>query len=322
MKLEKNDLPIILSNTEIPDLFFTEYFTQANGDYIKVYLYLNFISKYNKEVKLNDLSKKLALPISTLQDAIKYWENLELITKKSTGYVVNNIQEMELHKLYTPKISLSKEDIEKNSKDQYRAKAIETINTTFFQGIMTPSWYNDIDLWFKKYSFDEQVMYSLFKYCFDRSALHRNYVQTVADAWSKNNVKTYSDLESYYEKQEKLSTIKKSISSKLRLSRPLTQFEEAYIEKWTVDFNYSLDIIDIALKKTTSKANPSFDYINKIITDWNDHNLKTTTDIQNYLSSQKQKTQSIKELEKKTNYNNYQSRQYDDFESLYANTQN
>ena len=322
MKLEKNDLPIILSNTEIPDLFFTEYFTQANGDYIKVYLYLNFISKYNKEVKLNDLSKKLALPISTLQDAIKYWENLELITKKSTGYVVNNIQEMELHKLYTPKISLSKEDIEKNSKDQYRAKAIETINTTFFQGIMTPSWYNDIDLWFKKYSFDEQVMYSLFKYCFDRSALHRNYVETVADAWSKNNVKTYSDLESYYEKQEKLSTIKKSISSKLRISRPLTQFEEAYIEKWTVDFNYSLDIIDIALKKTTSKANPSFDYINKIITDWNDHNLKTTTDIQNYLSSQKQKTQSIKELEKKTNYNNYQSRQYDDFESLYANTQN
>lgn len=322
MKLEKNDLPIILSNTEIPDLFFTEYFTQANGDYIKVYLYLNFISKYNKEVKLNDLSKKLALPISTLQDAIKYWENLELITKKSTGYVVNNIQEIELHKLYTPKISLSKEDIEKNSKDQYRAKAIETINTTFFQGIMTPSWYNDIDLWFKKYSFDEQVMYSLFKYCFDRSALHRNYVQTVADAWSKNNVKTYSDLESYYEKQEKLSTIKKSISSKLRLSRPLTQFEEAYIEKWTVDFNYSLDIIDIALKKTTSKANPSFDYINKIITDWNDHNLKTTTDIQNYLSSQKQKSQSIKELEKKTNYNNYQSRQYDDFESLYANTQN
>ena len=39
-KLEKNDLPIILSNTEIPDLFFTEYFTQASGDYIKVYLYL------------------------------------------------------------------------------------------------------------------------------------------------------------------------------------------------------------------------------------------------------------------------------------------
>lgn len=322
MKLEKNDASILFSTTEIPDLFFTEYFSQSKGDYLKVYLYLNFISKYNKEVKLNDLSKKLALPISTLQDALKYWENLELITKKTTGYIVNNIQEIELHKLYSPKTSLTKEDIEKNAKNQYRAKAIETINTTFFQGIMTPSWYSDIDLWFKKYSFDEQVMYSLFQYCFQRSALHRNYVQTVADAWSKNNVKTYNDLESYYEKQEKLSVIKKSICSKLRLSRALTQFEEAYIEKWIIDYSYSLDIIDMALKKTTSKANPNFDYINKIITDWFEHKLRTPEEVQNYLSSLKQKTKNIKELEKKTNYTNYQSRQYDDFESLYANSQN
>lgn len=320
MKLEKNDLPILLSTTEISDLFFTEYFSQSKGDYIKVYLYLVFISKYNKEVKLNDLSKKLALPISTLQDALKYWEGLELITKKTSGYVVNNLQELELHKLYTPKTSISKEDIEKNAKNQYRAKAIETINTTFFQGIMTPSWYNDIDLWFKKYSFDEQVMYSLFQYCFHRSALHRNYVQAVADAWSKNNVKTYNDLESYYEKQEKLSAIKKSITSKLRLSRALTQFEEAYIETWIVDYNYTIDIIDIALKKTTSKASPNFDYIHKIISDWHEHKLRTAEEIQNYLSSLKNKAKSIKDLEKKTNYNNYQSRTYDDFESLYANS--
>lgn len=320
MKLEKNDVPILFSVTEIPDIFFTEYFSQSKGDYIKVYFYLKFISKYNKEVKLNDLSKTLALPIATIQEALKYWENLELITKKTAGYIVNDLQEIALNKLYSPKTALSKEDIEKNAKNQYRAKAIETINSTFFQGIMTPSWYSDIDLWFKKYSFDEQVMFTLFKYCFEHSALHKNYVQTVADAWSKNNVKTYSDLESYYEKQEKLSAIKKSISSKLRLSRALTQFEEAYIEKWIVDYNYSIDIIDIALKKTTSKSNPNFDYIHKILTDWHEHKLRSSEEIQNYLSSLKQKNKNIKELEKKTNYTNYQSRQYDDFDSLYANS--
>lgn len=320
MKLETNDSSILFSSTEISDLFFTEYFSQSKGDYIKVYLYLVFISKYNKEIKLNDLSKKIALPISTLQEALKYWENLGLITKKTTGYIVNSIQELELHKLYTPKTALSKEDIEKNAQNQYRAKAIETINSTFFQGIMTPSWYNDIDLWFKKYSFDEQVMFTLFKYCFERSALHRNYVQAVADAWSKSAVKSYSDLEAYYEKQEKMSVIKKSICSKLRISRPLTQFEEAYVEKWIIDYNYSLDIIDIALKKTTSKSNPNFDYINKVITDWYEHKLRTCEEIQAYLSSLKQKNKNIKTLEKKTNYNNYQSRQYDDFESLYANS--
>lgn len=319
MKLEQNDLSMIFSTTEISDVFFTEYLSQANGDYIKVYLYILFLSKYGKDVKLNDLSKKLALPLKTIQDALKYWEDAEVIIRKSTGYIVNHLQEIELNKLYKPRLS-SKMDIEKSSQNQYRAKAIEDINTSFFQGVMSPSWYNDIDLWFKKYGFDEQVMIALFRYCFNRSALHRNYIVAVADAWYKSNIKTWSDLDMYYEKQEKLNVIKKSISKKLGLNRALTQYEEAYIEKWIVDFGFSLDVIELALKKTTSKSNPSFDYIDKIICDWKDRNLKTVNDVQNFLEQMKVKKAEIKNLEKKS-YNNYEQRKYDSFDNLYANVQ-
>lgn len=320
MKLEQNDLSMIFSTTEISDVFFTEYLSQASGDYIKVYLYILFLSKYGKDIKLNDLSKKLALPLKTIQDSLKYWEDCEVLIKKNTGYIVNNIQEVELHKLYKPKLSTNI-DFEKNSKNQYRAKAIEDINSSFFQGVMSPSWYTDIDLWFKKYGFDEQVMIALFRYCFERSALHRNYIQTVADAWAKNNIKTWSDLDIYYQKQEKLNLLKKSISKKLGINRNLTQYEEAYIEKWVVDFGFSLDIIELALKKTTSKTNPSFDYIDKILSDWHDRNLKTITDIQKFLDDMKKKKSDIKNLEKKS-YNNYEQRKYDNFDSLYANAQN
>ena len=66
---------------------------------------------------------------------------------------------------------------------------------------MGPSWYNDIDLWFRKYCFDEQVMIALFDYCYKRSALHRNYVQTVAEAKHTNNIKTFDELDKYYENQ-------------------------------------------------------------------------------------------------------------------------
>ncbi len=319
MKLEQNDLSMIFSTTEIADVFFTEYLSQASGDYIKVYLYIVFLSKYGKDVKLNDLSKKLALPLKTIQDALKYWEDADVIIKKSTGYIVNNLQEIELHKLYKPKLS-SKVDVEKSSQNQYRAKAIEDINSSFFQGVMSPSWYNDIDLWFKKYGFDEQVMIALFRYCFNRSALHRNYIMAVADAWHKSNIKTWTDLDMYYEKQEKLNIIKKSISKKLGLNRLLTQYEEAYIEKWIVDFGFSLDVIELALKRTTSKSNPSFDYIDKILCDWNDRTLKTVNDVQNFLEQMKIKKVEIKNLEKKS-YNNYEQRKYDNFDNLYANVQ-
>ena len=244
-----------------------------------------------------------------------------VITKKNTGYIINNLQEIELNKLYKPKLTISPEDIEKNKKNQYRAKAIENINNLYFQGIMSPSWYNDIKFWFKKYNFDEQVMIALFGYCFDKSALHKRYVETVADSWYKNNIKTFTDLDSYFHKQEKLSTIKKSISKKLRLTRMLTQFEEAYIEKWVVDFGYEINIIDIALKKTTSKPNFSFDYLDKLITSWHEHSLKTAEDIEKFMQDMKQKNKNVKELEKKSSFNSYNQRQYEDLDAIYENIQ-
>ncbi len=319
MKIEQKDTSFIFSTTSVPDIFFTEYLSCANGDYIKVYLYMLFLSKYNKDIKINDLSKALNIPVKLIQDACAYWEGTGVITKKVNGYIVNNLQDIELHKLYSPKVTLSPKDIEQSAENQYRAKAIESINNNYFQGIMSPSWYGDIEIWFKKYGFDEQVMITLFDYCFNKSALHRNYIQAVADAWSKNNIKTYSDLENYEQSQEKLVAIKKAISKKLKLTRQLTQYEEAYIDKWVVDFKYDLDIIDLALKKTTSKANPSFDYLDKLISDWHDRNLKTTSEVTEFLSTFKKQSNNIKELAKKTGYSNYEQRSYDNLDSLYAN---
>ena len=163
MKLEQADNSLLFSTTSIPDAFFTEYFPQASGDSIKVFLYLYFLSKYGKDIKINDLSKKLNLPLKTIQDSIKYWEGLGLLIRKNSGYEFANMQEIELHKLYNPKVTQSAEQIKNTEKNQYRAKAIETINNEFFQGVMSPSWYGDIDLWFSKYSFDEEVMVSLFR---------------------------------------------------------------------------------------------------------------------------------------------------------------
>lgn len=319
MKLESANESLLFSNTILPDVFFTEHLSQASSDAVKVYLYLLFLSKYNKDIRINDLSKKLNLPLKSIQDSIKYWESEGLLIKKSSGYEIANLQEIELHKLYKMKIDLSSDDIKQSTKSQYRSKAIDNINNEFFQGVMSPSWYADIDLWFSKYAFDEEVMVALFRYCFERSALHKNYIQTVAEAWSKNNIKTFSDLDVYYEKQEKISKIAKSISKKLGLSRQLTQYEVGYIEKWTLDYGYDLNIIEIALKKTTSKSNPSFDYLDKIISSWHERNLKTADSINSFIAEMNQKNKFIKSFdEKKAAYNNYNQRSYDDLTSLYA----
>ena len=113
--------------------------------------------------------------------------------------------------------------------------------------------------------------------------------------------------------------MKKSIIKKLGLNRNLTVYEDAYVEKWAIEYGYSLEIIEIALKKTTSKSNISFEYIDKIISDWHDRNLKTVAEIQEYIKNSKIKQENIKDLKKQTNYNNSNQRSYDNFDNLYAN---
>lgn len=319
MKLEQNEKPLLFSETMIPDIFFSEHLSELPGDYLKIYMYILFLSKYGKDIKLNDLSKKLNIPLKSINDGLKFLEGHSLVTKKTTGYIIVDLQEATLHNLYRPNLTISKEKIEQTAKNKSKAKVIEHINNMYFQGIMGPSWYNDIDLWFKKYNFDEQVMIALFDYCYKRSALHRNYIQTVAEAWASNKVKTYNDLDNYYSQQEGLNKMKKSIAKKLGKYNGLTQYEEAYIENWVSNFGYDMNIIEIALKRTTFKQNPTFEYINSIITDWHDRNLRTPSEINAFLEQRKKQDKNAKELKSKVNKANYEQRQYSNLDFLYAN---
>lgn len=319
MKFEQNEKQLLFSETIIPDIFFAEHLSQIPSDYLKIYLYLIFLSKYKKDIKINDLSKKLSLPVKTISDGLKFLEDNELILKKTTGYIILDLQEITLNNLYKPNLTQSKESVEQLSKNKSRAKVVEHINNMYFQGIMGPSWYNDIDLWFKKYNFDDQVMIALFDYCYNRSALHKNYVQTVAEAWGSNKIQTWNDLDIYDQKQEKLRKIKNSIAKKLGKYNGLTQYEEAYIEKWVLDFNYDMNIIEIALKRTTFKQNPTFEYINNIITDWNERNLKTPNEIEAFLEQRKKQNKDIKDLKTQVTKINYEQRQYNNLDFLYAN---
>lgn len=319
MKLEQNDKSIIFSVTEIPDIFLSEYIGAMPGDYLKIYLYINFLSKYNGEININDLSKKLALSINAINEGIKYLEKEGFILRKPTGFVITDLQEKTLNDLYTLKIQTSQEKLAQNEQNKKRIKLMEYLNNKYFQGIMGPVWYTDIDTWMDKYGFDEQVMINLFDYCYSKSALHKNYVQVVAESWGLNKVKNLDDLEKYYREQEKLMKMKKEIAKKLGRRSGLTQYEEAYIETWVNEYKYDMSIIELALKKTTSRANANFEYINNIIKDWNDRNLRTPAQVSQFLEQRKQQNKTTKEIKKQVKKENFEQREYSNLSFLYAN---
>ena len=319
MKFEQNEKAMLFETTQVPNIFFAEHLGNMPGDYLKIYLYLIFLSKYNGDIGINDLSKKLALPINTINEGMKYLEKEDLILRKQQGFIVVDLQQKTLNDLYNLKIQTSSEKIEQNEQNKERIRLVEYLNNKYFQGVMGPTWYSDIDTWFEKYEFDEQVMINLFDYCYNKSALHRNYVQAVAEAWGLNKIKNLDDLDRYYTNQEKMMKIKKEIAKKLGRRNGLTQYEEAYIETWVNEYKYDLSVIEIALKRTTLRSNPSFEYINNVIKDWNERNLRTPAEVTQFLEDRKKLAKDTKELQKQVKKESFEQRAYSNLSFLYAN---
>ncbi len=319
MELDKNEMRLF-SSIEIPELFISDYMPLLNSDSIKVYLYLLFAQKNNIDTNILDLSKRIGSTVDIVKKSFEKLEQLELIMKKPNGYILKDIREIELYKLYSPKLTSSLEDANNNAeKNKGRLKAISTINNTYFHGTMSPSWFTDIDMMFEKYSFSDEVVIALIHDCYEKGTLNHKYVMAVAQSWHQNKIHNFDDLEKYFMAFEKSNEIKKKIGKKLGFNRNLTQYEEAYVEKWTNEYKYTFDVIDLALRKTTTKSNPNFAYVDKIITDWNEKSLKTVDQIQQYNEEFNKKEKFVKENTNDKKFNGYAKSNFGDLEKFYDN---
>ena len=322
--VEKNKIE--LSDLLLPDLFITNYMMGLDEHALKIYLYMKFLSKNKMEIEASDIAKKVGISKVEYERALNQLESEELIVKMEDGYTLSDIKEQEFNKTYIPKLK-PKSDSRKNAVEKKRIAAASAINETFFQGIMTLGWYVDISTLFEKYMFDEDVMIALFQYCQERNALRKNYVFKVAETWYKGNVKTFEQLESYLEEQDKINKIKAKIKRALRLTRNLTEYEEQYINKWINEYKYEFDVIEIALKKTVQKmTNPTISYANAIISSWHEKGFKMVADVLEENSKiTKQmvtsKTGQSKKIDTNSNlkHKNYEQRKYEDLESYYDN---
>ena len=81
-----------------------------------------------------------------------------------------------------------------------------------------------------------------------------------------------------------------------------------------------MNIIEIALKRTTYKQTPTFEYINSIISDWHERNLKTPDQVEAFLEQRKKQNKDLKNMKAQVSKANYEQRQYDNLDFLYANT--
>jgi DnaD/phage-associated family protein len=318
---------VLYSDTLVPDVFISEYLPNMDGYGLKVYLYTIYLSKHNKFATPWDISKKINITMDQVKDAIELLEHMGLATMSGKKLMLIDLKEKEINRLYRMKTtSLPTEMQENTARNKKRNETVYAINEKFFQGLMSPSWYTDIDHWFDQFKFDEDVMYTLFQHCYDNKGLFKNYIQKVAESWHAKSIRTGLDLDQYYLDYQKMRDVRGKISKKLKLGRMLTEYEEEFVEKWCAGYHYDFETIEIALKKTTGRTCPSFNYIDAIISDWNSRGLKSKQEIlehmkNNYGKEEKARKSFPKGDGQVPQHSNFEQREYgkDEFEKFYAN---
>jgi DnaD/phage-associated family protein len=265
---------LLLSDTLVPDIFITEHLPDLNGLAVKLYIYILLAAHTRKHITEQELARRLGTDEENIRAAMLELATRDLIQIRDRGIEILDIKAAEIEKTYRPKTaSAPLEVLAAQELHSVREKLLSDIAKTFFQGLMSPSWYGEIDSWFDRYHFEPEVIYALFQECARRNKLDsKAYIGKVAENWAARGITSFGDLNTYFLAHDKISKASKKIGRKLR--RQMTEYDEEIVTRWIEKMGYDFDIIDLALRKTTRLSNPNLEVIDHILEEWFAHQLR------------------------------------------------
>jgi len=311
LKLESNQNPIF-TDTSVPDIFISEYLPLLSPQAVKFYLYVAYIASGKKNVNEADIQSRTGTDKEGVQVILTELASYGLISFTEKGFTIEDVKEMQIKKMYRPVTSVDPSAIGKGKLRNEKERMMADISKTFFSGLMSPSWYYEIESWFERYRFEPQVVYALFNECKRRKKLDsKAYISKVAANWASHGVITYEDLNKYSATYDKVKLLSGKIGRKLRKS--ITEYDEEIISKWVEKMGYDFEIIEIALRKTSKLAHPNLRYSDKLLEEWFSHGLKTAESINEYEEKKAAKyarTRTSKSRSTADNVGNFNQRQY------------
>lgn len=302
--------------TIVSNIFIDFYMPCAHGDYVKVYLYLLRCLNRETPFSITTLADCFGNTERDILNAIQYWEKQGLLKtdRKENGEIkeISLITPMELkqesdHKQETkavsstenkffPEISRSLQTEERNPESIaviprpiYTAEQITYIKEmpevanllrnieSCVKRLLKPDDVQLVLYFYESLNFSPDLILYLYEYCISMNKTHASYIQAVALNWHRDNITTVE--------QAALTTTqyKKdyySIAKALGFSNFLADAHCSYIDKWLYTWNFSLEVILEACKRTVVQIpKPSFPYVDRILEAWHKAGVCTLEDI-------------------------------------------
>lgn len=303
----------IQQNTVISNAFIEHFMLDANGSYVKVYLYLSkCIQSGGIDISIPFLADKTDSTERDIIRALQHWEKKGLIkiTLDNVTEQISSIQMLNPDDVYQAAKSASyiddtAEDIASTSQIPFssKEKKSDSVNSVSvsaeqrkelaanqdfqfaLQAIQSflerPFKSNEIELISYLYGtlhFSSELLIHLYDYCISLGKSNSNYIQAVALSWHEQGVKSPEDAKKV---TTDYNTAYTAISKAFGLGRPLAIIEKQFVERWQKKWMIDLSVIIEACNRTMLKIQKAdFKYTEGILDNWHKSGIKTLLDVE------------------------------------------
>lgn len=332
--------------TVLSNLFIDRYMPAANGEFVKVYIYLlRNLSADTASFSLEAMADCLQNTEKDILRALTYWENLQLLTlsyneKKELSTIrLQNIPQAESPAPQSAELLASSADsgaalladpkdgektaLRTDTLTPERIRALREneevlqllyITEQYLGKTLTPSEMRKLLYLYDELHLSADLLEYLVEYCVTNNHKSVRYMESVGLAWAQSGIRTVSQAKQTagsYKKE--YFRILKALGITGRVPVP-SEIER--MDSWLKEYGFSMEIILEACSRTILKTGqPSFPYTDSILKDWNRRNVHSLKDIE-LLDSEHQKHHSAKEASRQARpvqnrFNNFQQRTYD-----------
>ncbi len=334
-----------LHTTAVPNAFIDHYMTQADGEYIKIFLYL--LRCMNQSPAGFSVSRAADHFDHTEKDilrALKYWERKKLLAldyderKNLCGIQVLTetlFAESEEERGTDDTVSVTSAFIQAAEPDpkEYTPDQLEKFceNADIQEMVFIAERYigrslNQTDLnhifsWYDQLGFPADLIVYLIEYCVSKGHTSVRYMQKIAEDLASRDIKTTEDAKLLLGQGTELYyTVMKSFGIR---GRNLVPSETDYINRWRFQLGFSCDMIGEACSRTIERIHePSFAYADSILLNWKKNKINTLADVKQadsaYSSerSSRRSAQAYAAASNSTRFSNFRQREnnYDDLQ--------
>ena len=339
----------LASVTAVPDLFLEQYMPAANGEFVKVYLYLlKLVKDHQQDSTLSSMADFFSCTENDIVRALKYWEKQGLLSLSSisgpiaaapaVSAVSVEIPQTEQTPAPSPQPAvsapsasspaddLSSSGISGQSAEKKHAPGsreelqhVLYVAQTYFGHLLSPTEIECIMFFYDDLHFSADLLEYLVEYCVSKGSTSIHYLKKVGLAWQESGIRDVASA-----KQE-TTTFNKHYYTILKAfgirNRAPVEKEAEMMDRWLNTYGFTIDLITEACQRTVSKiGQPSFQYAEGILSKWKEQGVRSMADVEQRDAEhqKRKKTASDQNAARKTapaassnRFNNFHQREYD-----------